>query len=154
MCRLRHTKCVWSVHEVCWCVWSGVADCGYHVHTHTHTRRLRVSCPGLLRRVQHRRMTMWLACMPSSAAAADELELVQTAESPQTRGCAPEGKHVPILQIEGLAGQVVDAYAIRGNAMSTLTLCAPYDTMLFGLSKLLAHIYWSWHVRGRVSLST
>jgi len=116
-------------------------------------RRLRVSCPGLLRRIQHRRMTMWLACMPSSPAAADELEPVQTAESPQTRGCAPEGKHVPILQIEGLAGQVIDGYAMRGNAMSTLTLCAPSDTMLFGLSKLLAHIYWSWHVRGRVSLS-
>ena len=120
------------------------ADCRYHVHTHTHTRRLRVSCPGLLRRIQHRRMTMWLACMPSSPAAADELELVQTAESPQTR---------PILQIQGLAGQVIDGYAMRGNAISTLTLCAPYDTMFFGLSKLLAHIYWSWHVRGRVSLS-
>ena len=95
-------------------------------------------------------MTMWLACMPSSRAAADELELVQTAESPQTRGCAPA---LHILQIEGLAGQVIDGYAMRGNAISTLTLCAPYDTMFFGLSKLLAHIYWSWHVRGRVSLS-
>ena len=116
-------------------------------------RRLRVSCPGMLRRIQHRRMTMWLACMPSSPAAADELEPVQTAESPQTRGCAPEQARA-ILQIEGLAGQMVDAYAMRGNAMSTLTLCAPSDTMLFGLSKLLAHIWWSWHVRGRVSLST
>ena len=117
--------------------------------------RLRVSCPGLGRCIASRRMLMWQACLfvrPSSLPPGN----ARGHDDPEARGGIGVGgegaARSGVLDVVSLARQVSDAHGMRCHLMMCLTMCQPFDGLVFGASKLALQLMRSLAVRGKWAL--
>lgn len=57
-----------------------------------------------------------------------------------------------VLEVTSLACEVSDAHGMRCHLMTCLTMCRPFDGLVFGVSKLALQLMRSLAVRGKWTL--
>ncbi len=108
-------------------------------------------------------MLMWQACLSASSSSLPGN--AHGHDGPGARGWdwgewghgggEREGKEAArggALEVTSLAREVSDAHGMRCHLMTCLTMCRPFDGLVFGVSKLALQLMRSLAVRGKWAL--